>query len=32
MRIHSGTVPNYRLHRKLKVDLDPSRTLIGGPN
>lgn len=32
MRIISVTVRNCRLHRELKVDFDPSRTLIGGPN
>jgi DNA repair exonuclease SbcCD ATPase subunit len=32
MRILSVTVRNCRLHRELKVDFDPSRTLIGGPN
>lgn len=32
MRITSITVRNYRLHRELSVELDPFRTLIGGPN
>lgn len=32
MRITSITVRNYRLHRELTVELDPARTLIGGPN
>lgn len=32
MRITSVTLRNCRLHRELKVDFDPSRTLIGGPN
>ena len=32
MRIASVTLRNYRVHRELKVDFDPSRTLIGGPN
>jgi len=32
MRIKSVTVRNYRLHRDLTVQLDDSRTLIGGPN
>src|ERR1022692_1536665 len=32
MRLISVTVRNCRLHRELKVDFDPSRTLIGGPN
>jgi DNA repair exonuclease SbcCD ATPase subunit len=32
MRITYVTLRNYRLHRELKVDFDPSRTLIGGPN
>lgn len=32
MRLHSITVRNYRRHKELRVDLDPSRTLIGGPN
>jgi chromosome segregation ATPase len=32
MRIKSITVRNYRVHRDLAVQLDDSRTLIGGPN
>ncbi len=32
MRITSVTIRNYRIHRELKVELDPSLTLIGGPN
>jgi hypothetical protein len=32
MRICSITVRNYRIHRELKVELDRSRTVIGGPN
>ena len=32
MRILSITARNYRLHRDLTVELDPSRNLIGGPN
>jgi DNA repair exonuclease SbcCD ATPase subunit len=32
MRITSIILRNCRLHRELKVDFDPSRTLIGGPN
>jgi DNA repair exonuclease SbcCD ATPase subunit len=32
MRIRSIVVRNYRVHRELHVDLDPSRTLIAGPN
>lgn len=32
MRLISATVRNCRLHRELKVDFDPERTLIGGPN
>lgn len=32
MRLHSITVRNYRRHKELRVDLDPARTLIGGPN
>lgn len=32
MRLISITVRNYRLHRDLKVELDPLRTLISGPN
>jgi len=32
MRLISVTLRNYRLHRELKLDFDPSRTLIGGPN
>lgn len=32
MRLTSITVRNCRVHRELKLTLDPSRTLIGGPN
>ncbi|TDU80833.1 DNA repair exonuclease SbcCD ATPase subunit [Prosthecobacter fusiformis] len=32
MRLHSITVRHYRRHLELRVDLDPARTLIGGPN
>ena len=32
MRLLSITVRYYRLHREVKVELDPLRTLIGGPN
>lgn len=32
MRFISATIKNYRVHRELRVDFDPSRTLIGGPN
>lgn len=32
MRIISVTLRNCRLHRELKVEFDPARTLIGGPN
>jgi hypothetical protein len=32
MRLFSITVRCYRVHREVKVELDPSRTLIGGPN
>jgi DNA repair exonuclease SbcCD ATPase subunit len=32
VRINSVTLRNCRLHRELKVDFDPARTLIGGPN
>lgn len=32
MRLVSVTVRNYRIHREKKVDFDPSRTVIGGPN
>ena len=32
MRITSATIRNCRLHGDLKVDFDPARTLIGGPN
>lgn len=32
MRLISATLRNCRLHRELKVDFDPERTLIGGPN
>jgi DNA repair exonuclease SbcCD ATPase subunit len=32
MRIKSITVRNYRVHRDLTVQLDDSRSLVGGPN
>ena len=32
MRIKSVILRQYRLHRELKIDLDDSRTLIGGAN
>ena len=32
MRIKSITVRNYRIHREVSVELDPGRTVIGGPN
>ena len=32
MRLLSIVVRNYRVHRELKIELDPSRSLIGGPN
>lgn len=32
MRITSVTLRCYRVHRELHVDLDPSRTIIGGAN
>lgn len=32
MRLSFVTLRNYRLHREVKVEFDPSRTLIGGPN
>ena len=32
MRLTSVTLRNCRMHRELKVDFDPSRTLIGGAN
>jgi len=32
MLLHSVSVRNYRIHKDLTVDLDPSRNLIGGPN
>ncbi len=32
MRFISVTLRNCRVHRELKVDFDPARTLIGGPN
>lgn len=32
MRIHAVSIRNYRLHRSQRIDFDPSRTLIGGPN
>ena len=32
MRLLSITVRNYRVHKDLTVNFDPSRNLIGGPN
>jgi DNA repair exonuclease SbcCD ATPase subunit len=32
MRLLSALVRNYRIHRELRVDFDPARTLIGGRN
>jgi len=32
MRLSFVTLRNYRLHREVRVDFDPSRTLIGGQN
>ncbi len=32
MRLLSLTIRNYRIHRDLTVEFDPSRNLIGGPN
>ena len=32
MRLLSIAVRYYRLHREVRVELDPARTLIGGPN
>ena len=32
MKLISATVRNYRIHRELTVDFDPSRTLVGGAN
>jgi DNA repair exonuclease SbcCD ATPase subunit len=32
MRIQSAILRNCRLHRELKVEFDPARTVIGGPN
>lgn len=32
MRIQSVQLRNYRIHQELEVELDPARTLIGGPN
>lgn len=32
MKLISVALRNYRLHRELKLDFDPARTLIGGPN
>jgi DNA repair exonuclease SbcCD ATPase subunit len=32
MRLSYVTIRNYRLHREVRVDFDPSRTLIGGQN
>lgn len=32
MRLHAITVRHYRRHKELRVELDPARNLIGGPN
>jgi len=32
VKLLSATVRNYRIHRETRVDFDPSRSLIGGPN
>jgi len=32
MRLESITVRHYRVHRECHLELDPARTLIGGPN
>lgn len=32
MRLLSATLRNYRLHRDLKIEFDPERTVVGGPN
>lgn len=32
MKLISATVRNYRVHREVRVDFDPARTVIGGPN
>ena len=32
MRLHTVTLRHYRRHEELRVELDPARTLIGGPN
>lgn len=32
MRLVAATVRNYRLHHEVRVDFDPQRTVIGGPN
>lgn len=32
MRLISITLRNYRIHREVTMEFDPSRTLIGGPN
>lgn len=32
MRLLAVTVRNYRRHQNRRIDLDPARTLIGGPN
>jgi len=32
MRLISAIIRHYRIHHELRLDFDPSRTLIGGPN
>jgi recombinational DNA repair ATPase RecF len=32
MRLISARLQNYRVHRELALELDPGRTLVGGPN
>lgn len=32
MKLLSATVSHYRIHKSTKLEFDPSRTLVGGPN
>jgi len=32
MRLKAATLRNYRMHEELRVEFDPARTVVGGPN
>lgn len=32
MRLKAATLRNYRMHEEIRVEFDPARTVIGGPN